>query len=55
MWNLPMDALVFREDDLSCFISKTLFNRNSYDVMIWDKIDYYDKTGLVQVNETPNS
>ena len=23
--------------------------------MIWDKIGYYDKTGLVKLNATPNS
>jgi hypothetical protein len=40
------------------FHPKNVIQHNCYDggsVMIWGKIGYYDKTGLVKVNATPNS
>jgi hypothetical protein len=40
MWNLQMDALVFGENELSCFIPKKVIRRNRNDggsVMILKK------------------
>jgi hypothetical protein len=51
-------ACVSRER-IERFHSKNVSQRNRYNggssVMIWEKIGYYDITGLVKVNATPNS